>query len=489
MNSKSSSYMQLPQVYPVASHTNRVGKGSTFVAIAGKNQDGHDYILQALERGATKIVVDYQKQMADIVIDAIDKAGAQLILVKDCRKAIAQLAAQAVGYPAEKLKLIGLTGTKGKTSTAYMIHHILASQGKKVALISTAEKLIGNHPIPMDLTTPLPEDLHMFFALCVQQDVEYVVMEVSAQAISLHRVDGLRFYAGAFTNFSLEHLEFYPTMQDYLQAKVEFLSMIDNPARLFINIDDLNGQKIAQNNRMYMTYGSENREALWHIDFDIKQGSIGIKITGVDQSIVMQSHLVGQFNGYNLAVAALITHALGISFESIAQAVTTIFSIPGRMENYPLASGALCIIDYAHNPSSYQAVLSTLAGMTNYLTIIFGAGGQRDATKRPIMAALVEKYAQEAIVTSDNPRTESAEKIAQDIIAGFTGRAGFRFSCQLDRALAIENACLNSVSGQIIAILGKGRDEYQIIGTQILPFKEKAFIQPFMADKPLYKSL
>lgn len=481
--------IELPKIYPVASHTDNVGPGTTFVAIAGSKYDGTLYIQLAIEKGAQKIVVQENVKLSDELLHTIKQAGASVSYVENCRKEIAILIAQALDYPAKKLKIVGITGTKGKTSTSYLIYHLLKEQGCKTALISTAEKFIGSMAVGMDLTTPLPEHLHMFFAMCVQHEIEYVVMEVSAQSLTLHRVYGLEFHAGVFTNFSLEHLEFYKNMQDYLDAKISFLGLVKNPKYMFVNIDDPSGKLIALDNQNVSSYSLQDSFASYFASVTLQNNSIHLQIKKEEKIYDFCAHLVGEFNAYNLFAALLVVHSFGFDFRSIALTLGNLPQIPGRMEQYILKNGAICFIDYAHNPSSYEAVLSTLRHMTQDLIVVFGAGGARDKSKRPIMGAIVEKYCDFAIVTSDNPRNESAAAIADDITAGFTGRQNFKSIRELNRTKAIELAYKMSKADSIIAVLGKGRDEYQIVGHLTFPFKERAIIRPFLREDSLYKSL
>lgn len=481
--------LELPKIYPVTSHTDNVGAGTTFVAIPGTKDNGNLYIRSAIEKGATAIVVQRDIQLSIDVLEYINLLHVELIIVDNCRKALAEMIAESLGHPAQKLKLIGVTGTKGKTSTSYMMYHLLTQQGHKVALLSTAEKLIGKQLISMSLTTPLPEHLHIFFDLCVQQGVDYVVMEVSAQSLSLYRVYGLEFEAGIFTNFSLEHLEFYKNMQEYLDAKIKFFSMIKQPKNMFINIDDPSGHQILQKHPEYSSFSLENKSSTWYALVTLFAGSINLKIKQDEIIYSLSANLVGRFNAYNLFAASLVTHSLGFSFASIAKTTESLQQIPGRMEQYPLKNGATCFIDYAHNPSSYEAVLSTLRQMTDNLIVVFGAGGARDKSKRPMMGAIVEKYCDLAIITSDNPRDESAAAIADDIVAGFVGDKGLESVRELNRTKAIELAYELSRKGTVIAVLGKGRDEYQIVGHLTFPFKERSIIRPFLREDNLYKSL
>ncbi|MGZ6250861.1 MAG: UDP-N-acetylmuramoyl-L-alanyl-D-glutamate--2,6-diaminopimelate ligase [Candidatus Chromulinivorax sp.] len=482
--------LELPKIYPVASHTDNVGPGTTFVAIAGSKDDGSRYIVKALEKGASTIVVQEKSQLSDELLTLISSYKATIVYVENCRKSLSQLIAQALDYPAKKLKLIGITGTKGKTSTSYITYQLLTALGRKVALISTAEKLIAGNAVSLDLTTPLPEHLHIFLDLCVKQDVEYVVMEVSAQSLSLHRVDGLEFEAGAFTNFSLEHLEFYPTMDSYLQAKLLFLDRIKDSKNMFINYDDPAGADIAKKTAdKYSFYSLENNLVNYYAKPLVQANNLQIQVQDNTETYLIQAHLVGKFNAYNLFAATLMVHALGFDFAKIVQATEKLSQIPGRMELYPLKNGAYCCIDYAHNPSSYEAVLSTLRAMTDQLIVVFGAGGDRDKSKRPMMGAIVERYADIAVVTSDNPRSESAAAIADDIVLGFSYKKQFEYIRELNRTKAIELAYSKSAQGTIVAVLGKGRDEYQIVGTLTFPFKERAIIRPFMKEDVLYKTL
>ena len=278
-------------------------------------------------------------------------------------------------------------------------------------------------------------------------------------------------------------------MQEYLDAKISFFSMVKNPKNMFINIDDPYGYKIMQERPELSSYSLENNCATWPACVDLQLGSLTLTIKANNSIYGIPARLVGKFNAYNLLASSVVTHSLGYDFDAIAKAPQSLPQIPGRMEQYPLKNGAICFIDYAHNPSSYQAVLSTLRHMTSDLIVVFGAGGARDKSKRPMMGAIVEKYADLAIVTSDNPRNESAADIADNIIAGFTGLQKFTYFQELNRTKAIETAYALSKAGTVIAVLGKGRDEYQIVGSLTFPFKERAIIRPFMQEDALYKSL
>ena len=470
-----------PQIYPVTAHTDHVGQGSTFVVISGKKEDGMAYIIQAIEKGATTVVVALSSELSQDVLAFAKQKQVTIERVQDTRKELTLRSAAALGFPAKKLKIIGITGTKGKTSTAYLIYFLLRGLGKRVALLSTAEKLLQDYVVDMPLTTPLPDDLHMFFGQCVELDIEYVVMEVSAQALSMHRVYGLTFEAAAFTNFSMEHLEFYKNLDEYLQAKVLLFDQVVCPERMFINIDDSYGADLSKRFPACSTYSLQNNEASWFGVVEQQGQKQILQAASAHALYKIPSHLIGIFNMYNLLVATAIVDAVAGPLIDLADIVADMPQIPGRMEQYHLKNGAWAYIDYAHNPSSFQAVLSTLRAQTDHLIVVFGAGGNRDKQKRPMMGAIVDEYADLVIITSDNPRDEHPGDIAQDILAGFTQESvEHKVIQELNRTKAIELAYQKSRANSVIAILGKGRDEYQIIGKITFPFKERSIIKPFL---------
>lgn len=473
--------ISLREIYPVTAHTDFVGVGSTFVAIPGAKTDGLNYVPLALQRGASIIVVQQGIILSQELGDLIEQFGAKIIFVQNCRKALSEMAAQALDYPAKKLKIVGVTGTKGKTSTAYMVYHMLHTLGKKVALISTVEKRIGSDFVQMSLTTPLPDQIHIFLDECVSRGVEYVVMEVSAQALTLQRVEGIAFDAGVFTNFSHEHLEFYSDLEEYFQAKTMLVSKIKDPKNFFINIDDKHGEFLLQQNPECSSFSLQDKRATlygcMHPQDDV---SVHVKIEQHMYDVYLP--LLGQFNVYNLLGVLGIVHALNIDLGDVKWSLKDLPYVPGRMEQYKLQNGARCFIDYAHNPSSFEAVLSTLRSMTSHLIVVFGAAGNRDKQKRPLMGAIAQKYCDVVILTSDNPRDESPVTIAKEVEVGFKFDKHFELHRELNRVKAIEFGYELTKPGSILAILGKGRDEYQIVGDLTFPFKERSIIKPFIAQ-------
>ena len=471
-----------PSVYPVTAHTDYVGQGTTFVAISGAKLNGIDFIPLALQKGATKIVVQNDVVLTVEIKNLILHHHAELVHVSNCRKALSELCAQALDYPAKKLKIVGVTGTKGKTSTCYMTYHMLHALGYKVALISTVEKRIGSELVHVALTTPLPDQIQVFLDMCVKQNVEYVVMEVSAQALTLQRVEGIDFDAGVFTNFSHEHLEFYKDLQEYFEAKKLLCSKVKNSKYMFINKDDAYGAHLAQEFPSCSTFSLQDKKATLYgcIHKKTENNFVHVQIDGKMYEFFLP--LLGTFNVYNLLGVVGMVYALGIDLTQAKNSLKDLPYVPGRMEQYFLKNGARCFIDYAHNPSSFEAVLSTLRSLTPHLIVVFGAAGNRDPQKRPLMGAVAQKYCDVVILTSDNPRDENPITIAKDVEVGFVETTHFEFYKELNRVKAIELGYELTKPGSILAILGKGRDEYQIVGGLTFPFKERSIIRPFVIE-------
>jgi UDP-N-acetylmuramoyl-L-alanyl-D-glutamate--2,6-diaminopimelate ligase len=453
----------LPEIFPVTCHTDHVGPGSTFVAIQGMREDGISYIAKALHQGAGCIVVEDQVVLDQALVQQIEQAGAKLMRVSNARKALAELSASAAGYPACQLNIIGITGTKGKTTTTFLLEHILKSAGYRTALLSTVKNRIKNMDMPTMLTTPQPDYLHVFLQTCVQQGVEWVVMEVAAQALSLHRVDGIIFKAGIFTNFAQEHGEFYATQEHYFAAKTKLLEQISPTGFLVLNQDDTRVASLDPNHKT-IRFGL-NDSAPNYLNL-IEDGPDGLVLQGNHMDAPWQIKapaLVGAYNAYNLAAAGLCALNLEIPIDIVRQAVLRFSGVPGRLDKYRLPNGVIAFIDYAHNPASYEAVLSTLGKYTDHLIVVFGAGGERDPARRPHMGAIAAKYAQTVILTTDNPRSEDPAVIVQEIKAGIQQNNQHKIYTELDRDKAIRLAYALARSDSVIALLGKGPDEYQHI--------------------------
>ena len=465
-----------PSTFFVTSHTDFVGAGTTFVAIQGMKDNGVNHIPLAISKGATTIVVQEDVLLSESIHILLKENNCTLQRVANCRKALAHLSAQALNFPVKKLKIIGITGTKGKTSTAFFIEYILASLGYKTALLSTVYNKILTQQLPTNLTTQHPDYLHVFFDQCVKANIDYVVMEVAAQAFTLDRVFGIMFDAFLFTNFDREHAEFYTTLEDYFLAKSSLLTQCKINAPIVINEDNFWCKKII-NHSLHTTFGQQEAAHYSFKKIATTNTSSEFTITVNKKTIVsLTTQLIGDFNCYNSTGAFALCHALGNDLHKIASAIASFHSVPGRLERYQLPNKALCFIDYAHNPSSYQSVLSTLRNLTNHLIVVCGAGGDRDKGKRPLMGALATEFADCVIITSDNPRSEDPIVIIQEMIKGISLCDQSKVISEVDREEAIKKAYSISKAGSIIALLGKGPDRYQIVKDKKIYFNEAEII-------------
>ncbi|UNE35107.1 UDP-N-acetylmuramoyl-L-alanyl-D-glutamate--2,6-diaminopimelate ligase [Vermiphilus pyriformis] len=473
--------MNMPAVFPVTAHTQYVGPGSTFVAIKGFSRDGLDYIIPAIHAGATTVVVDVQAQLTCQIEQALIDYNVQLKRVDNTRRALSSLSAQAAGYPAQKLKIIGVTGTKGKTTSVYLLEHIYRQLGYKVARMSTVKNKIGDYEFPPSLTTPQPDYLHQFLALCVSSGTQIVIMEIAAQALSLDRVADITLDAALFTNFDMEHGEFYSTLDDYFKAKAQIVHLLKPSAQLVGSHDFHWVSKVLQHSKCTRTYTATNdMNAVVRVvttqPINTNPIMLTINVEGAEYTIDCPS-LVGMHNIYNVIGVITLVSGLGHEVDKIIDGLRSFKSVPGRMERYQLPDNITAIIDYAHNPSSFASLFTTVRLLTPHLIVVFGAGGGRDKLKRPVMGALAAQYADIVILTNDNPRTEDPMAIVQDIMAGIGAQDHKKVTIELDRERAIRYAHTLCQPGSFLLLLGKGPDEYQIMGDCKIDFSEVEIIK------------
>lgn len=473
--------IQLPTVFPVTSHTRHVGTGTTFVAIRGVQQDGVNYITEALSKGATRIVISQDVCLSDNIIDLIKSHNAQILKVDNPRRALAYLSAQALDFPAKKLTIVGITGTKGKTTTTFIAEHIFKQAGYKTALLSTVKNKIDNISLETDLTTQHPDYLQVFFDTCVKNNIDIVIMEVAAQGLSLHRTDGIEFSGFIFTNFSQEHGEFYSTQEEYFDAKKALACQLKPHYPLIINNDDEIVARLGQDRCDIVDFGIEKPGVITaSIEKSDLSGISGTLLFEEVKHDFRAPALAGYFNVYNIMAAAALAYSFEIDPSTIISSLATFKNVPGRLEKYELPNRSYAFIDYAHTPSSYQALLSTLKPLTNQLIVIFGCGGDRDRSKRSVMGSLACKYADIVILTTDNPRSENPEDIIKDIQAGIKEPDNLKVIVELDREKAIVKAYALSKPGSIIALLGKGPDEYQLVKGVKYYFSEREILESIL---------
>lgn len=460
----------------VAYRSDQVKPGDAFCCIVGLKADGHAFAQDAVDRGATVLVVE---RMLEVKGDN----DVTFILVNDTRKAMAHLAAHFYRMPTQDLSLVGITGTNGKTTTAHLVEHIASTLGKTTGMIGTVGIDIAGKALPADHTTPESCDLQHIFAEMRDAGCDVVAMEVSSHALDLDRVWDSTFAVTAFTNLTQDHLDYHKTFEAYFAAKRRLFSA-DYPAKRVINIDSTWGERLVadaleQGDEVITTGFAENADLHpIEIAYDVARTRIVLGVRG--EAIAFEYPLVGKFNVENVMTAFGIALELGFAPHDIARALSDVPPVPGRIEHVMLGAGEgsdrareiAVYVDYAHTPDAIEKALASVKQLTKGKTIVvFGCGGDRDATKRPLMgkAALAADF---AVVTSDNPRTESPDAIIEDIVVGMQ-ECGERFSVEPDRKRAIEHALSLAHPGDSVLIAGKGHEDYQIIGTTKHPFDDR----------------
>ncbi len=462
----------LPKTFPVTCHTDFVGEGSTFVAINGYKSKGSDFIDLAVCRGATEIILEKDE---DIAMWCSKYPKINFLASKDIRKTLSILSSEKLGNPSSKLKIIGITGTKGKTTTTFLVDHILKMAGYKTALLGTIKNKILDKEIESSRTTMGADWLQMFFSQCVKDNVEYVVMEVSSHALSLDRVFGVEFDVACFTNLAAEHMDYYQSLDDYFDAKSVLFDQVKDGGSVVINTDDAWGGKligkIKEERLKIISFGETKGDN----KFLIKNNSLGgleVAVESKEEKTLFKTNLFGEFNAYNLTMAFLVGQSIGIEKDLMIKTLKDFNGVPGRLQNHKLKNGAVAFVDYAHNPSSFDAVLKALRPLCNHLIVVFGCGGDRDKTKRSEMGMIASYYGDVIIITDDNPRSEQSMSIIDEIIPGILQGKKESTFILVDRRKAIKKASEQSKEGSVIAILGKGHETYHLVGDEKLHFDD-----------------
>ncbi len=454
----------------VTADSRRITEGCVFVCIAGDHFDGHSAAQDALAQGAASVVTQR------------DLGLTGEILVENTRAAYAMLCAAWFGHPADTLKLIGVTGTNGKTTTCFLIHSILQSHGISCGLLGTVKNIVGDEEIPATLTTPDPFELHSLFRRMADAGCTHCVMEASSQALAQRRLEGLRFCASIFTNLTQDHLDYHGTFENYLQAKRMLFLQSDLAV---VNADDPAASAITEGLACPVrTFSLRQDEA----DYTAK--NLRVKTDGVEYELVSRQHIgrvrfhvPGRFSAYNSVGAIVCLTELGLPFRETLSHVADFGSVPGRMEPVPTGKPYTILIDYAHTPDALENVLTTLHEVAEGRVIaVFGCGGDRDSTKRPLMGRIAADCADLVVVTSDNPRTEDPSAIIDDIMAGIPkSRSGvYRIE---DRRQAIAFAMKKAKPGDVILLAGKGQETYQIIGHEKTHLDEREVVAEILSQE------
>ena len=452
-----------PEITGLEYDSRRVGENSCFFAVVGGANDGHNYIESAIEQGARAIVCQRLPRNR--------KEDVAYVLVEDSNIAMAAMAAAFYDYPSEELRLVGVTGTNGKTTTATLLYDMLMAMGHKAGLISTVTYRIGDQRIESTHTTPDSIRLNKMMREMVDAGCEYCFMEVSSHAAAQHRIKDLKFVGALFTNLTHDHLDYHGTYKEYIRAKKSFFDMLGKDSWAVVNIDDRNGEVMLQN-----CAAKHFRLSLRSMaDFNAKiiemlPNGMLLHINGKELWV----KFTGRFNAYNLTTVYAAATLLGIDSLEALTTLSNLTPVSGRFETITAKDGTMAIVDYAHTPDALENVLTTIDELrqaNQKLYVVCGCGGDRDRTKRPEMASVAVKYATMAIFTSDNPRTESPESILDDMVAGVGNTANYlRIT---DRREAIRTASTLAKAGDIILVAGKGHEDYQIIGTHKHHFDDR----------------
>jgi UDP-N-acetylmuramoyl-L-alanyl-D-glutamate--2,6-diaminopimelate ligase len=460
-----------------------VGRGDLFVAIKGQTTDGHKYISNAVVRGAKVVVVENDAAMPD---SFFMHTGVVKVVVPDSRKALALIAANYFDHPSRKLRLIGVTGTNGKTSTTYLLKAMLEATGEKVGLIGTIEYRIGNEVMPATHTTPESLELNGLLSTMVQKGCTAAAMEVSSHALALRRVHGIHFRAGVFTNLTQDHLDFHQTFDNYFAAKKILFDELSADATAITNADDARGRAIvADTKARVLTYGMAQPAEVTATNVSVQLSGTSFTVTYRGQTHDIHLPLIGRFNVQNALAAYTAGVALGLEPSAIAEGLARVRSVPGRFEHIPSPKGWIAVVDYAHTPDALENCLRTIhdimpAGQRGRIITVFGCGGNRDTTKRPIMGRIATELSDITVITSDNPRREDPAAIIREIQAGCVpGRTVYT---EPDRRKAIAFALELARSGDVVLIAGKGHETYQLIGERQIHFDDREEVISFIRN-------
>ncbi len=440
-----------PDITDITIDSRKIKPGALFVCIPGTKVDGHLYAAQAAAAGAAALVVER----------FVEDVNVPQARVADSREALACLAAAFHGFPGEGLSIIGVTGTNGKTTTTYLMKSIFEAAGEKVGLLGTIATLVGDEVLPQSLTTPDPMDFHAALRAMADAGCTRVVMEVSAHALALRKVAGIHFDAAIFTNLTQDHLDDFVTMERYRDAK-RLLFADERSAVVVLNADDPAGLAMAEGfTGRRIAYGHGTEADLRCVQQEVRPDGSSFTLAWQGSEFPVELMLSGAFNVANAMGAAGAALAVGVPMAAVVEGLERVRTMNGRMERVETGRGFTVIVDYAHTPDSLENILRAARGfVAGRVLVVFGCGGDRDRTKRPIMGKLATSLADYAIVTSDNPRTEDPDAIIAMIEPG-ARQGGGAFECVTDRKAAIARAIAMAQPGDVVLIAGKGHETYQ----------------------------
>ena len=454
----------------IAYDSRRVTPGSIFVALKGLKADGAAFAEQALSRGATAIVSEAPMPQAITV---------PWLVVSDARLSLALLADRFFNHPSRRMPVIGVTGTNGKTTTSYLLCAILDAAGMRAGMLGTVAYRIGGEDREASRTTPEAPDVQQLLNEMIEHGARSAVMEVSSHALSLKRVDGMRFAAGVFSNLTRDHLDFHEDMEAYFAAKRRLFEMLPPGVPGVINVDDPRGASLVEISSRPVTYAVAGRADVVPGPVDMSLGGLRTEITTPRGPVRIQSKLVGRPNLYNILAATATASALDIPVVAIERGIGSLSGVPGRFEVVSRdADDVTVVVDYAHTDDALRNLLETARPLASArLITVFGCGGDRDRSKRPLMGMVAARLSDVVVITSDNPRSEEPRRIIEEIERGIP--AGTQSSTRapqvmaiVDRAEAIERAVQLAAPGDVVLIAGKGHEKYQQVGDRVLPFDD-----------------
>ena len=456
----------------IKTDSNKIIPGDLYVAVQGINFDGNDFVQQAISNGASAVITNRRDLETNLVPQ---------IKVVNPRKAVSILSSKFFNDPSKDITVVGITGTNGKTTTAYLITNALINAGYKTAQIGTNGVIAEGFDQKITLTTPDAISLQKLFFKFKKLGFTHVVMEVSSHALHQYRVSDISFDFAVFTNLTPEHLDYHLSMEAYYKAKSQLFKMLTIDGVAIINSSDLNGKRIAKETvATVLFFSRKNGNSIHFSNANSTLEGIQGTIKVGDFCYNINSSLIGDFNKENILASVSVLHAIGLDSKEIESGINSCTSIPGRLEIFKLSNGAKVVIDYAHTPDAYDKVLGTLKQLLNKggkIYAIFGAGGDRDRSKRPEMAKIAETFCYKCFITPDNPRNEDINEINEDIVSGFTRECYEVFH---DRADALKAALKLVLKNDIIIILGKGREEYQEIKGKKLFYSDYKIINEYL---------
>ena len=470
------------QVDSVAYDSRRVQKNGLFVALRGEKSDGHDFIEQAIEKGAVAVVAERAQSQPRITV----------VEVENTRTALADLGASFYGFPAKKLKMAGVTGTNGKTTTTFLIKHICEKAGMRCGLIGTVRYEIGERVLPATRTTPESLDVQELLAQMVGAGCKAAAMEVSSHALAQDRTRGLEWDVAVFTNLTQDHLDFHGTMENYYEAKVKLFTQLPGQQKKrkavsVINIDDRYGAQLVdrlEKKAAVVTYGMGARADFRASSYRMEFGGTSYQLDARGKSYLVRVPLIGRFNVANSLAALAAANALGISLRDAVVSLGKSPQVPGRLEAVPARRQFQVFVDYAHTPDALLNVIKTLRELgPRRLIVVFGCGGDRDRQKRPLMGEVVDQNADHAIITSDNPRKEDPDAIIAEVEKGFRSN---HYEKIVDRAGAITRAIERAQPRDVVLIAGKGHENYQEFADHTVPFDDMQIAKRALENHPVH---